>query len=559
MHIETINEKPRSLVYSPGLRGAVERGIDGVLGMFFPVSTQRRIEARAASRALLNYDAALRKRTRRDRKASSPDNDLLPDLAKLRENARACVRDETVGEALVSVLEDNVVGTGLQPQVGVDADATGLSDDQAEQWINAVERFWFGYEEKFADATGHDTFGALQRLAFRHIVVDGEAILHRVTGKKVGDGRLVGTAFELIDPDRLVDPDNAAGGKARGGIEVNEFGEAIAYWITPHHPEEMAPVGASAEARKNAPRRLSRDDGGQRSILHAFVRKRASQRRGVPWFAPAFEELDSLGDMIQSELVSARAASKFCGFIKQTLQANAFDPTLEQQADGSWHEKLESGTIRYLNHGEDFVGYSPNRPGGAFEPFVIRVLRQICAALHLPYELVIRDFQGMNYSNARVLLLEARRSFEVLQQHVIVPMICEPVFRAVIADAIKSKVLKPPAGYEANPGAFLRVVWQPPAWGWVDPTKEIEAAKGAIDANLTTFQAEIRRQGMDEDHVLDANARSIKKARKYEDRHGLPEGSLTQKGVAGGVVGGGQSQTGAAPQAKSVVEESEST
>ena len=41
-----------------------------------------------------------------------------------------------------------------------------------------------------------------------------------------------------------------------------------------------------------------------------------------------------------------------------------------------------------------------------------------------------------------------------------------------IAILISGK-LRMPRGFLQNPAPFLQAYWQPPAWGWVDPVKEI--------------------------------------------------------------------------------------
>lgn len=507
-----------------GLGGMVARAVDSVLSPIAPRLVLDRQRARLHTNALLSYDAAASKRTRRRLQASSADQDLLNDLPAIRMNARAMVRDDSSASALVRVLEDNVVGTGLRPQMMVDREAAGLTDGQAEDWNRSVEQFWADVVDEI-DATDNDSFHGLQRLVLRSMVVDGEALLHRTF---IDDpNRIVGTAFELIDVDRLQDPTDLAGRDIRSGVEMGPRANAVAYWITPRHPDDNGVRYATDRLKTNKAERLARYAGGQPSLLHVYKRDRASQTRGASFFAPCFGLVEAMNDMLETELQAARAASKFCAFIKQTLDVNNLGG-IEQAADGQWHEKLESATIRYLNEGEELVPYTPNRPGAAFEPFVVRVLRSICAALGLPYELVAKDFGGMNYSSARVALLEARRGFEVLQQ-MLVEKLCQPVFRAMVMDGVVSGKLKMPRGFLQRPGRFLRAYWQPPAWGWVDPVKEIEASALAIENSLSTPQAEAARQGGDAEANLEARARHIAKARQVEQAYGLPDGTLTAK------------------------------
>ena len=71
----------RSVELHPeGLGGGIARVVDAVLSPFAPRLVVARQRARAESSALLAYDMAARKRTRRVQRASSADQDLLNDL-----------------------------------------------------------------------------------------------------------------------------------------------------------------------------------------------------------------------------------------------------------------------------------------------------------------------------------------------------------------------------------------------------------------------------------------------------------------------------------------------
>jgi lambda family phage portal protein len=526
---DTARDGPRGMY--AGIGGSVARVFDAVLGPIAPRLVLKRQRARIESAALLSYDAAKKKRTRREHQAGSADTDLLLDLPQIRTNSRSMVRDDGHASAMVRVLEDNIIGTGLRPQVMLTAEtAPGMTDKQAQDWGKSCEQVFADWAEDQADASEHGSFWALQQLVLRSLVVDGEALLHRTfVDPDVLSWRSLGTAFEMIDVDRLHNPFGSFTEDIRSGVELGLRAQAIAYWITPRHPDENRVRWPTPRMQRNYPERWTRFAGGLPSVLHIFRRERTGQHRGVPFFASCFDALELLNHYIETESIAAVAASKFCGFIKQTMDANALsglDPTITQDANGRWHEKLESGTLRYLNDGEEFQAYAPNRPGGNFDPFVVRVLRSICAALGLPYELVLKDFGGMNFSSARVALLESRRGFEVLQQ-LIVEQLCQPAFRSVVMDAVVSGVLPTPRGFLDNPRPFFRAAWQPPAWGWVDPVKEVEAAVMAIEGNLSTPQAEASRQGQDYESILMARARAKKREIEIEKQFGLPPGSLT--------------------------------
>lgn len=532
--------RPGAPVLYSGVGGFVARALDSVLSPLLPGTVLKRQQSRLQSSQLLNYDAAQKSRLRRPQQASSADEDLLDSLPDMRVNSRAMARDDSAAAAMVRVLEDNVVGTGLTPQMMFDAErakAAGFTSSQASDFGRSVEQL-FAEASKQIDASDNDDFDAMQRTALRNIVVDGEVLMHRVQVTNSEQKRVVQTAFEMIDVDRLVDPRDLTK-NIRAGVELGDRENAIAYWITPRHPDETWARRQSSSFRENLPKRAPRYASGRPSVLHVFRRDRPGQTRGVPFFAPCFGLVEAMNDMLETELQATRAASKFCAFIKQSMDVNNLGG-LEQQDDNQWHEELESATIRYLNDGEDVVPYSPNRPSSSFEPFIVRVLRSICAALGLPYELVLKDFSKMNYSSARVALLEARRGFEVLRQ-MIARKFCQPIFEATVFEAVVTGKVRAPRGFLATPSLYLQAHWQPPAAGWVDPVKEVQSSNLAVENNLSSPQAEALRQGSDHEVLLRQRARHEQLRLQIEVEHDLPAGTLAPPKTQ---VGAGQSGTG---------------
>lgn len=504
----------------------LHRATDNLAGVFSPAWQAQRLAARAQSGVLLGYDAAQSKRTRRaSRSAGSADSDLLPDLATMRNNARTMVRDDANAAALLRVLVENVVGTGMVPQSMVVASKeTGFTESQAQEWNDEAESIFADWAEDEADATEHTDFAGLQQQVLRELVRDGEVLSHRlaVTG---GRPRKILSAIETIDVDRLVNPNDQAARDIRGGVELGARSQALAYWITPRHPSDPLARMAPDRMRKNLPERWAKTENGYLSILHTFDRSRSGQHRGVPMFSSCFGLIEALNDIVESEMVASRAASKICMLVSQTTTPSMLAGIGDQQDNGEWHETLEAGTIKYLNSGEKAEPFVPNRPGVTWEAFVQRVLRSICSSFGLPYEMVARDWAAMSYSGMRGALNEAHRGFEQWQQMLARGFLAH-WWRVVITEAVERGVLRRPVGWDTNRKAYLRHVWIPPSWGYVDPTKEIQAEHDAIENNLTTPQAAAQRQGGDSESNLRQRARHIVQARKMEEANNLPPGSL---------------------------------
>lgn len=511
-----------------GLGGVVARGLDAAVGLVFPGWESKRIAARAAVKVMLGFDAAKKERTRRQRpRVESADDDLLPDLPEMRSNSRTMVRDDPNAASMFSTYIENIVGTGMIPQAIVAAgEDTRFTKEQAGAWNKGVEKRFRRWAKREADATAHSSFNALQQQALGNLVRDGEFLCHRGAINK--PGRKTRSAIEFIDVDRLVDPRGPLRADTRGGIKVDEWSAPVGYWIAPRHPSESGRPGLTSAQRANEPVLYQKMDGDLPSILHGFRRTRDGQRRGVPLFSSSYGFLEALNDIAASESVASRVAAKICVLITQTKPLGMTPPGQSQQDDGQWVQKLESGTMPRLRPGEDVKPFVPQRPGTDWEKFCLPLLRSICSSWGLPYELVARDFASMNYSSARVALMEARRTFELWQQ-LLIEQFCQPWWEIVITEGVVSGELPLPPLWDSDRDAYFEALWVPPTWGYVDPAVEIEASRSAVEANVSTPQIEAARNGQDVEQVLRSKARFLQLAREIEDEFELEEGELTRE------------------------------
>ena len=522
--VSSTGEKVAPRPIYAGLGGRLASAVDGLVATFAPQRAHRMRQARLQSAALLAYEAARITRVNPKPKSGSADSEILPDLQTLRDGSRTMVRDDAHAAAAARVFVENVVGKGLTPQSTCTSEATGLNEEQLEQWRNACEAEFSRWSDEEADATGYGTFTDLQRIAARSLLADGESIGHAVV-----DGFSV--SCELIDPDRLESPGRSDTTTVRGGVEIGPKGRPVAYHILRNHPAEFLPG-----LKWGVTDRVAAADSTYSIVQHLFLRERPGQTRGVPWLAAALPYAGHLHHYLNSELIAARVNSNVAMFVKRAPEAN--DPNItaiaSDQGGATFHESLEPGTIEYLNEGEEIQPFVPNRPGNQFEPFVLRILRAIWAAPGLSYELVTKDFGGMNYSSARSLLLECRRGFDSTRA-LLVRQFCRPWWSNVILAAIAGGRLVAPPGFLANQRAFLAHRWVSPAYGWVDPTKEIDSSRMAIDANLSTPYDEAAKAGFDAEEVADARARFLQFCAKKEQQYGLAPGALTRDSSKGDI------------------------
>ena len=163
--------------------------------------------------------------------------------------------------------------------------------------------------------------------------------------------------------------------------------------------------------------------------------------------------------------------------------------------------------IHYLSPGESVTtGTPPGNSSADYNDFLTRHLRAIGAAVGLPIELLEMNMSDSNYSSARGILIEARRTFNKWQQYLI-SHFCEHVYAMVIEEAWLRGEIPYRGDFDAARYELTRSSWIAPSYGWVDPLKEVQAAETAINAGLSSLAAEAAAQGRDWESVLEQRAR----------------------------------------------------
>ena len=96
--------------------------------------------------------------------------------------------------------------------------------------------------------------------------------------------------------------------------------------------------------------------------------------------------------------------------------------------------------------------------------------------------------------------------------------------------------LFPAKDFYENRAEYCRAQWIGGSWGWVDPVKEVQASKLAIDYGLSTLAEETAGQGRDWEEVLEQKKREEDKARDL--------GLNLSTGGAPAAIGGKEDNTG---------------
>lgn len=460
-------------------------------------------------------------------RAGSPDGDMLYDLSVMQSRSRDLIRNHGVASGGLQTLVDNVLGTGLWLAPTPDYKRLGKPREWAREWRRQVKSYWREWAESVhCDAARSMSLDGLGALAFRGMFYNGAGLALPLWLPE--EGAPAATRIQIIESDRLCNPVGRLDSDSlRGGIEIDQYGAPLAYWIRRAHPGDALAMWSQRTGltEKDWERIPAQTTWGRKRVIHLHDKERGGQSHGVPALASVLRQFKVLGDYQNAELKAAVVNAMVAVITESALGQEQLVELLSSNTNAltSYTNGLASrgragvdmasgGQILPLMLGEKFSGFSPARPSTAFEPFTTAVFRHIATGLNIPYELLMKDFSKTNYSSARAALLEAWRYFSGRRNNMGM-YFYQPIYELWLEEMVNAGKIEAPNFYEYR-CAYSQARWYGPGRGWVDPVKEGEAAALRMREGLSTLEAECAEQGRDWEEVLEQIAEE--QARKKE-------------------------------------------
>ncbi len=430
----------------------------------------------------------------------------------LRQRSRMLYMAAPVATSAIKTNRTNVVGVGLRLKSRIDREVLGLTPEQAEEWQKTTEwefNLW-AKDKRACDATGMNNFYGLQQLALVSWLLSGDCI---GLIKQYPVTRLLPYSLRvhLIESDRIAtpggygsggsvtyttgrNPDN--GNTIYDGVEVDSNGMVVAYHIRSNYPFELgAPTTTWARVL------AYQEHTGLPNVLHIIDTERPDQYRGVSYLAQVIEPLLQIRRYTESELMAAVVESFYTAFIKTEAPTdenpfNQTDPDVPGEPKGPNDYSMGPGQVNVMAPGESVEFANPTHPNGSFDKFVAAISAQVGAALEVPADLLLKQFNS-SYSASRAALLEAWKAFKMRREW-LADDFCRPCYEVWMSEAVaRGRIYAP--GFFDNPtirAAYLGSEWLGPSQGQLDPVKEITAEILACSEGFSTHeQSTIRLNG----------------------------------------------------------------
>lgn len=408
------------------------------------------------------------------------------ELRTLRARSRDAGRNHLIGRSALMRCRTSIVGAGLVCRPSIDHDALGITSEQAQDYNTKLRAAFERWAEDPAECDMEATldFYALQGMVLLSALSSGDCFA--LTPMELRPGGASELKVQLIEADRVCNPSNQPDlTTCIDGVQLSGP-TPVGYWVRNTHPGDTIWNGTPDWRYYSA----FGADTGRRRVLQVWNDKeRPGQVRGVPFLAPILEPLKQLERFAGAELMAAVLSAMMTVFIERDAEQGPAEGDVIEGADEGGNIALGSGAIVDLAPGETANLVSPGRPNPAFDPFFMAVVKQIGAALEIPKDVLLLQFDS-SYSAARAAMLEAWRMF-LTRRWWLVQQFTQPIYGLLIDEEVASGRLDLPGyGDPVRRRAWTRAIWVGPAKGAMNEQHEALAAETRIRAGLSNEQIE---------------------------------------------------------------------
>jgi len=457
-------------------------------------------------------------------------------IGSLRHQIRQMEYNDGFMAGPIDRIVNNVVGSGIKFQARVSSDtetyqgSPPITDEMAKRWNYETEKYFSLWAEKADSRLILDLF-EIQRTIQAALERDGEVLV--IGRQSQRNNRIIPYCQQILEIDRLQTPmAEISNPQVRNGIRFDDEGVPEAYYIMRYHPGDSL-SGTSYVKNDDVDEIPAFFENGLKRVLYIYNPRRPEQTRGYSKFAAGLKAYQDLSRYEEAYIMKALEDACLVGIVTtpaaEEFQQNYTAGNLSTE-DGSerlqrYHE-FAPGKWNYLDPGEDITIHNPNMDNSALEAFTDHLLRDPASAIDVPPEVLTQNWKGMNYSNARTVLLQFYLSCMIRQARLI-KSYCIPTYHNVITQLV-GRGLVTQTGFDRRTEDYLKHTWIPPGWSWVDPVKEAQGKQIELDNNIETLTNICASKGRDLEEHLESRARELQLMQEKEEKYGVKFPSKNQ-------------------------------
>jgi lambda family phage portal protein len=447
--------------------------------------------------------------------------EIATHLDTIRGRSRQMAKDSAHYKRWLQLCAINIVGEGFAlkstPHDGAPGTPGYRLDEQAARFI---EWHWWrfcNYRDPetgltWCDTTGRKTDAELDRLNVKTQKRDGE---YFILIKRDADNPY-GIAWRALRPDWCDHTYNRThlenGNVVHCGVEMIEATRRpVAYYF------HTVPRNAYAHNARGQP--LVRIPAS--SIIHGFTQEDEDQPRGIPEGYAGLVKLKMIEELDRAELTAAREDA--CSTRTYEADASA-DPEAFADLTAPDNADAAQALVSEKEPGQSFIlprGYrekvnTPQHPNREHAPFKSGIIKDVASAFGVEYSNYANDWAGVSFSSVRVGTISERDSW-IVQQNDFASQCKTPQFLAWLKSFLSLSVSGnlPISKYDK----FSEHAYRGRRWMWVDPMKDMNAAKMAVDNGWKTNTQVASDMGTD----FDENLEEYKREKAAKSKAGFVE------------------------------------
>lgn len=459
-----------------------------------------------------NFEAAVRDRHNNYRVNDVPvDASIKTSLSVLRGRSRNNVRNCPYTNKFLSVLEQNVVGSGK----GNRLKCLFKNGDKLDPMNEHIEDLWESWSRDPEVSGRFPDFSSVQRVVIRTVATDGEIFIRVLRGDEFGKFKF---QLQLIESEyvceNLNQEPNNHGHYIKMGIKYNQYGRPLSYFFKTDHKPNVHVHHTDLSKMVEIP---------AHEIIHVYRPLSSDQSRGIPWTTATMSSLGILKGYTDSELKTRRASSCKMGVIEQKDPeldfrvkgdiANASkDDKEENESVQNINQVIEPASFQYLGPGESFKTLDWTHDA-SYPEFCKQILRQVASALNVGYNVLNNDLEGVNYSSLRSQSLQDQDNYSQIQTWLITSFI-EKVYRAWLETVVSfnTKGVCKIAIRDLDKYLYPNFIGR--KWQSVDPLKSVKANALAVKMGFASRAEVVRQSGGSLDDIFTELERENKKMKE---------------------------------------------
>lgn len=474
--------------------------LDNIISFISPEWGAKREAWRQSLYEMRSYDAGDYSRGNSNWRVTNQSAEYTDKYSRdnVRARARDLERNSDMMNSVIGAYKRNVIGGGyiLQSKTG---------SDELNDVIESAWRKWC--KKQNCDVTGTQSFTQMMRMCMKRKKIDGGILIVK---RYTSDGFLPFKlqTFEVDELDNSQMTPKIQGNKVVGGIELNEYNKPVGYWIRQYPVDNLAlttPVYIEAK-----------------DVIFLYTKHRPSQIREMSDMSPTITRIRDANEFMVAVSVKERIAACLSVFIKKTIPTTGIGRGIGV-GQGSLHDyqgkSITPGMIKELNAGDEIQVVNPAGQATDAASYIKLQQRLVGAGQGISYEATSRDMSESNYSSTRQGIIEDEMTYA--EEKEMLTEVMDEIFETFVISLWLSGNIHI-KDFWKNKDKYLDHTWIIAPKKWIDPQKEANANRIALNTGQKTFKQIAAEQGKDWKEQIEEIADVLDYAREF----GIDMGSV---------------------------------